>query len=87
MPGLGGDPVEPRANRVVSLDGERRSFVGDGGDVVAIPRDVVVNILGVDEQLSGRQTAEGQADAPWPPHYAKQEGEPPRAAPSRRRKG
>jgi len=43
-------------NRVVSLDGERRSLVGDGGDVVAIPRDVVVNILGVDEQLSGRQT-------------------------------
>jgi general secretion pathway protein H len=43
-------------NRVVSLDGERRSFVGDGGDVVAIPRDVAVNILGIDEQLSGRQT-------------------------------
>jgi len=43
-------------NRVVSLDGERRSLVGDGGDAVAIPRDVVVNILGVDEQLSGRQT-------------------------------
>ena len=42
-------------NRVVSLDRERRSFVGEGG-VVAIPRDVVVNILGVDEQLSGRQT-------------------------------
>jgi general secretion pathway protein H len=43
-------------NRVVSLDGERRAFVGDGGHAVAIPRDVVVNILGVDEQLSGRQT-------------------------------
>ena len=43
-------------NRVVSLDGERRAFVGEGGGVVAIPRDVVVNILGVDEQLSGRQT-------------------------------
>jgi general secretion pathway protein H len=43
-------------NRVVSLDGERRSFVGEGGGVVAIPRDVVVNILGIDEQLSGRQT-------------------------------
>src|SRR5262245_6470849 len=43
-------------NRVVSLDGERRALVGEGGGVVAIPRDVVVNILGVDEQLSGRQT-------------------------------
>ncbi len=29
---------------------------------------------------------QGQGDAPWPPHYAKQEGEPPRVAPSRRRK-
>jgi general secretion pathway protein H len=44
------------SNRVVSLDGERRAFVGDGGDAVAIPRDVVVDVLGVDEQLSGRQT-------------------------------
>jgi general secretion pathway protein H len=43
-------------NRVVSLDGERRAFVGDGGGVVAIPRDVVVNVFGVDEQLVGRQT-------------------------------
>jgi general secretion pathway protein H len=43
-------------NRVVSLDGERRALVGDGGDVVAIPRDVVVNVLGADEQLGGRQT-------------------------------
>jgi DNA primase len=29
---------------------------------------------------------QGQGDAPWPPHYAKQEGEPPRVAPSKRRK-
>jgi general secretion pathway protein H len=43
-------------NRVVSLDGESRQFVGDGGDVVAIPGDVVVDVLGVDEQLAGRQT-------------------------------
>ncbi|HEY6051318.1 MAG TPA: non-homologous end-joining DNA ligase [Thermoanaerobaculia bacterium] len=37
-------------------------------------------------ELSARQKAEGQGDAPWPPHYAKQEGEPPRVSPSRRRK-
>ncbi|MGZ6142815.1 MAG: non-homologous end-joining DNA ligase, partial [Myxococcales bacterium] len=37
-------------------------------------------------ELSARQKAEGQGDAPWPPHYAKGEDEPPRAAPSRRRK-
>jgi DNA ligase D-like protein (predicted polymerase) len=34
-------------------------------------------------ELSARQEAEGQGDAPWPPHYAKQAGEPPRVAPSR----
>ena len=35
--------------------------------------------------LSARQEAEGLGDAPWPPHYAKQAGEPPRVAPSRRK--
>ena len=37
-------------------------------------------------ELSARQKGEGQADAPWPPHYAKQEHEPPRVQPSKRRK-
>jgi bifunctional non-homologous end joining protein LigD len=36
-------------------------------------------------ELSARQEAEGQGDAPWPPHYVKQEGEPPRVAPSRKK--
>jgi bifunctional non-homologous end joining protein LigD len=36
--------------------------------------------------LSREQEAGGHHDAPWPPHYAKQEGEPPRVQPSRRRK-
>ena len=38
-------------------------------------------------ELSARQQAEGLGDAPWPPHYAKQEGEPPRVQPSRRGEG
>ena len=42
-------------SRRVSIDGELRSLIGDGGDVVPIPHDVVVNILGVDEEWSGRQ--------------------------------
>src|ERR1700751_5962876 len=41
-------------SRRVSIDGELRSLIGDGGDVVPIPHDVVVNILGVDEEWSGR---------------------------------
>jgi DNA ligase D-like protein (predicted polymerase) len=36
-------------------------------------------------ELSRRQAAEGLGDAPWPPHYRKQQGEAPRVAPSRRR--
>jgi DNA ligase D-like protein (predicted polymerase) len=35
--------------------------------------------------LSARQKAEGQGDAPWPPHYEKQSDEPPRVQPSKRR--
>jgi DNA ligase D-like protein (predicted polymerase) len=50
---------------------------------------------GIDEQagsleplleLSARDEKEGLGDAPWPPHYMKQEGEPPRVQPSKRRK-
>ena len=36
-------------------------------------------------ELSAAQAKAGLADAPWPPHYRKQKGEPTRAAPSRRR--
>jgi DNA ligase D-like protein (predicted polymerase) len=37
-------------------------------------------------ELSARQEREGLGDAPWPPHYAKQPGEPRRVQPSRERK-
>ena len=36
-------------------------------------------------ELSARQEREGQGDAPWPPHYRKQPGEPPRVQPSKSR--
>jgi bifunctional non-homologous end joining protein LigD len=38
-------------------------------------------------ELSSRQEADGLGDAPWPPHYGKQPGEPPRVQPSRRKDG
>ena len=38
-------------------------------------------------QLSAAQAAAGLGDAPWPPHYRKRGDEPPRVAPSRRRRG
>jgi hypothetical protein len=36
-------------------------------------------------ELSAEQERAGQGDAPWPPHYRKQKGEPTRVAPSRAR--
>jgi DNA ligase D-like protein (predicted polymerase) len=35
--------------------------------------------------LAGEHEAAGLGDAPWPPHYDKQAGEPPRVQPSKRR--
>jgi hypothetical protein len=35
-------------------------------------------------ELAHRDEAGGLGDAPWPPHFAKQQGEPRRVAPSRR---
>jgi len=52
------------------------------GDAHAKIDDVLGSLAKVLE-LSARQAKEGQADAPWPPHYAKKEGEPSRVAPSR----
>ena len=41
-----------RTHRVV-LDGEKRIFVGDGGNWVPVPRDITLDVLGVDEQFAG----------------------------------
>ena len=38
-------------------------------------------------ELAERQADAGMTDAPWPPHYAKQDGEPPRVQPSKRARG
>jgi bifunctional non-homologous end joining protein LigD len=37
-------------------------------------------------ELAAEHEAEGLGDAPWPPHFAKQPGEPPRVQPSKRRR-
>lgn len=36
-------------------------------------------------ELVARHEREGRGDAPWPPHYSKRHGEPPRVQPSKRR--
>ena len=38
-------------------------------------------------ELAARDEREGLGDAPWPPHFRKRSGEPPRVQPSRARKG
>lgn len=45
-----------------------------------------VGDLGPALELSARQAAAGETDAPWPPHYPKTEDEPPRVQPSKRRR-
>ena len=55
---------------------------GDAGAGI----DDAVGSLDALLELSARHEAEGQGDAPWPPNYAKQEGEPPRVQPSRARR-
>ncbi|KQT09385.1 non-homologous end-joining DNA ligase [Ramlibacter sp. Leaf400] len=47
--------------------------------------DEAVGSLDALLELSARQESEGQGDAPWPPHYRKQAGEPPRAPSSTRK--
>lgn len=37
-------------------------------------------------ELASKQAAEGEVDAPWPPHFQKSGDEPPRVQPSKRRK-
>ncbi len=59
---------------------ERRGDVGAGIDGRAFSLEPLL-------ELAARQRASGQGDAPWPPHYAKGEDEPPRVQPSRRRDG
>ena len=48
--------------------------------------DEAVGSLGALLELSGQHEAAGFGDAPWPPHFAKQEGEPARVQLSRRKR-
>ena len=60
----------------------RFAAIGDPGDGI----DAAVGSLEALLELSARDEAEGLGDAPWPPNYAKQAGEPPRVQPSRARR-
>jgi len=60
---------------------ERLARVGDPSEGI----DQAVGSLEPLLELAEQHEAAGFADAPWPPHYEKQAGEPPRARPSIRR--
>jgi bifunctional non-homologous end joining protein LigD len=57
---------------------ERLGDVGAGIDAANHSLEPLLDLV-------ARHEAEGEGDAPWPPNYAKQPGEPPRVQPSRRR--
>ncbi len=59
----------------------RYAKLGDVGAGI----DAAVGSLDALLELSERDEATGLGDAPWPPNYAKQPGEPPRVQPSKRR--
>ena len=60
----------------------RFAAIGDPGAGI----DDAVGSLDALLELSARHEAAGDGDAPWPPNYRKQEGEPPRVQPSRQRR-
>src|SRR5439155_4025041 len=61
---------------------ERFRQIGDPGAAIDEHPGSLEPLL----ELAARQEAGGETDAPWPPHYPKQAGEPPRVQPSKRRK-
>jgi bifunctional non-homologous end joining protein LigD len=72
--------VDPAEHTIATML-DRFASIGDvhaGIDARADSLDALLD-------LSARQESEGQGDAPWPPQYRKQAGEPPRVQPSRRR--
>jgi bifunctional non-homologous end joining protein LigD len=73
--------VEPAAFTLATVP-ERFARIGDPHAGIDAQPGSLESLL----ELSARQKGEGQGDAPWPPHYAKQDDEPPRVRPSKRRK-
>jgi len=59
----------------------RFAAIGDPHDAMDAHAGSLDTVL----ELSARHEREGLGDAPWPPHYQKQSGEPPRVQPSKRR--
>jgi DNA ligase D-like protein (predicted polymerase) len=74
--------VDPQAFTLRTVP-ERLRTVGDPGAGIDDRAADLTPLL----ELAERDEAEGLGDAPWPPHFEKQPGEPPRVQPSKRRRG
>jgi hypothetical protein len=72
---------EPEAFTIATVPGLYAEQGDAGGGI-----DEAAGSLEALLELSARHEAEGLGDAPWPPNYAKQAGEPPRVQPSRKRR-
>jgi len=81
---LGWDEVPGCDPAAFTLDTVPRRFAEIGDPSAGI--DEATGSLDALLELAKEQEAAGMGDAPWPPHYEKQEGEPPRVQPSKRRK-
>jgi bifunctional non-homologous end joining protein LigD len=73
--------VEPAELRLDTVPARLR----ERGDPAAEIDDQPARLEGLLE-LAARDEREGLGDAPWPPHFRKQKGEPPRVQPSRARR-
>ena len=74
--------VEPEELRLQTVPARLR----ERGDPSA-SIDETAGSLGGLLELAARDEREGLGDAPWPPHFRKRKGEPPRVQPSRARAG
>jgi DNA ligase D-like protein (predicted polymerase) len=72
---------DPAAFRIDTVP-ERFAEIGDPGAGIDDTPGSLDPLL----DLAAEHEASGLADAPWPPHFEKQPGEPPRVQPSKRRR-
>jgi len=73
--------IEPAEFTLATVP-SRFGAIGDPGAGI----DAAVGSLDALLELSTRDEVAGLGDAPWPPNYRKQDGEPPRVQPSRQRR-
>ena len=72
------ESLDPREFTLTTVPA-RLSSIGDPHAAIDDRADSLDPLL----ELSARHEKDGLGDAPWPPHYEKQQGEPPRVQPSR----